>query len=62
MNSLFTQVYTNYVTNVNKLVYETNLAMFKVTQDFTKEVWQMNPAKDLFDLDNILKSEVKKAK
>lgn len=62
MDTPFTQIYTNYVTSMNKLVYETNLSMVKATQDFTKQVWQQNPMKDMFNLDSMLKSDIKKAK
>lgn len=59
MNSPFTQIYTNYVTNVNKLVYDTNLAMVKATQDFTQEAWKMNPMKDMFNLDATVSKKTK---
>lgn len=62
MNSPFTQLYTNYITSVNKLVYDANLAVYKASHDFTKQAWQLTPMKDMFNFDFASKSDSKKSK
>ena len=61
-NSLF-QAYTDYVTTVNKMAYDSTVTFVKTTQDFVAEAHKLNPYKDVFGLmETMVANTAKKSK
>lgn len=47
--SLF-QAYTDYVININKMIYDTHMEITRTTQEFATNVTKLNPYKDVFGI------------
>lgn len=56
MSNSLLQAYTDYVTTVNKMAYDSAVSFVKTTQDFVTEAHKLNPYKDIFGLMDALVS------
>lgn len=57
MESSIVQAYTDYLVNVNKMVYNTHMDLVKMTQTFATEAVKQNPYKDVWGFMNTGKSK-----
>jgi len=63
MNSSLLQAYTDYLTNVNKMAYDSALSYVKTTQEFVAEAHKLNPYKDVFGImDSFVANSSQKSK
>lgn len=63
MNNSMFQAYTDYVTTVNKMAYDSTMTYVKTTQEFVAEAHKLNPYKDIFGImDTLVENTTKKHK